>query len=624
MRPTSQQLSIRTARREFFENGSAPHGLVPETILRSWQRCRGMGLDTAIAPSIEPLSTRELSDVRGRNEELHRLCRPELEALYADACDTNCVVILSNAQGMILDSLGSAEFATRAARVALRPGVAWHETTTGTNAIGTALAERRAVEVRGAEHFFEPHGILSCYAAPILDPRGAVIGALDLSGHANVAHTHALGMVRLAVDHIEHRMFETTPDGCEVLRVHSDAALLGTSHEGVLVFRDRCLIAANRYGLGLLGLDWSVLGKQQFDELFATRPTNLANATQLSLIDGRTVRARADGGRVSVSVPISKQATPAEPIISDLSMEKLQRNAARMLDADIPVLVLGETGVGKEIFARRLHAISKWSNGPFVAANCAALPATLIESELFGYEAGAFTGARKQGAIGLLRRAQGGVMLLDEIGDMPLELQSRLLRVLQDREIVPVGGSRPLPVRFGLICSTHRPLRDLVQQGLFRADLYYRVAHHTVTLPPLRQQTDLMTVICELWERLVRDRDTLLPSDVLERLASYDWPGNYRQLAGVLRSLQVIVAHGDPVTVNDLPSELLGATESADRSSAVERDTLTNVELEAMRAALDACGGNVSAAARRLGISRSTLYRRNLQLRAEVEQQQKS
>jgi sigma-54 dependent transcriptional regulator, acetoin dehydrogenase operon transcriptional activator AcoR len=511
---------------------------------------------------------------------------------------------------MILDALGSAEFATRAARVALRPGVAWHETSTGTNAIGTALAERRAVEVRGAEHFFEPHGILSCYAAPILDPHGRVIGALDLSGQANVAHTHALGMVRLAVDHIEHRMFETPPDGCEVLRVHSDAALLGTSHEGVLVFRDRCLIAANRYGLGLLGLDWSVLGKQQFDELFATRPANLANVTQLSLIDGRTVRSRAEGGRVAVSVPVAKSSAPSEPIISNLSMEKLQRQAARMLDADIPVLVLGETGVGKEICARRLHAMSKWSSGPFVAANCAALPASLIESELFGYEAGAFTGARKQGAVGLLRRAQGGVMLLDEIGDMPLELQSRLLRVLQDREVVPVGGSRPLPVRFGLICSTHRPLRDLVQQGLFRADLYYRIAHHAVTLAPLRQQVDVMAVIVELWERLVADPDMQLPTDVLERLAAYDWPGNYRQLAGVLRSLQVIVTHGEPVTTNDLPSEIRAA--KAEQCLAAGTDTLTSVEFEAMRAALEACGGNVSAAARRLGVSRSTLYRRKL------------
>lgn len=608
MRPTSQQLSIRTARRQFFENGRAPHGLVSDTILRSWQRCLGMGLDTTAAPSIEPLSTRELSDIRGRNEELHRLCRSELEALYADACDTNCVVILSNARGMILDALGSAEFATRAARVALRPGVAWHETTTGTNAIGTALAERRAVEVRGAEHFFEPHGILSCYAAPILDPRGSVLGALDLSGNASVAHTHALGMVRLAVDHIEHRMFETTPEGCEVLRVHSDAGLLGTSHEGVLVFRDRCLIAANRYGLGLLGLDWSVLGKQQFDELFATRPANLASVTQLSLIDGRTVRARAEGGRVTVSVPISKQITPAETIVADRAMDKLQLHAARMLDADIPVLILGETGVGKEICARGLHALSKWSNGPFIAANCAALPASLIESELFGYEAGAFTGARKQGAIGLLRRAQGGVMLLDEIGDMPLELQSRLLRVLQDREVVPVGGTRPLPLRFGLICSTHRPLRDLVQQGLFRADLYYRIAHHTVTLPPLRQHIDLRAVIVEMWERLVADPDIPLPHEVLERLAAYDWPGNYRQLAGVLRSLQVTVTHGESIGLGDLPSEIISAFKPEERRA----DTLTSVELEAMRAALAACDGNVSAAARRLGVSRSTLYRRKL------------
>jgi sigma-54 dependent transcriptional regulator, acetoin dehydrogenase operon transcriptional activator AcoR len=260
-----------------------------------------------------------------------------------------------------------------------------------------------------------------------------------------------------------------------------------------------------------------------------------------------------------------------------------------------------------------LHATSKWSQGPFVAANCAALPASLIEAELFGYESGAFTGARKQGAIGLLRRAEGGVLLLDEIGDMPLELQSRLLRVLQDREVVPLGSNRPMPVNFGLICSTHRILRDLVRQGQFRADLYYRIAHHTVTLPPLRQHTELRRVIRELWQELAHQSDACLGDDVLARLDAYDWPGNYRQLAGVLHTLQVIAAQGHGLTANDLPEELLADMEVAakgmncDISDSV---TLSRVEEEAMRTALADCGGNVSAAARRLGISRSTLYRR--------------
>lgn len=607
MRQREQQ-TIHTARRQFFEDGRAPHGLIPETILRSWQRCRGMGLDAAATPLMEPLTSREFRETRERNEQLHLLCRPELEALHADARDTDSVVILSDAQGLVLDTLGSAAFASQAARVALRPGVAWREGTTGTNAIGTALAERRAVEVRGAEHFFEPHGVLSCYAAPIIDPHGQVIGALDLTGRSNVAHTHARGMVRLAVDQIEHRLFDEVPRDCELLRLHNDRGLLGTAHEGILVFRDRCLVAANRHGLGLLGLDWSVLGRQRFDELFVTRPANLANVAQLALIDGRRLHVRSEGRRTSVSVP--KSARSEEPLISDRSLQRLQEQAARMLDADIPVLVLGETGVGKEICARQLHAMSRWSQGPFVAINCAALPASLIESELFGYEAGAFTGARKQGAEGLLRRAAGGVLLLDEVGDMPLELQSRLLRVLQDREVVPLGGGKPTAVRFGLICSTHRSLRELVQRGEFRADLYYRIAHHTLTIAPLRQHSDLLAVIEQLWQQLLGDTCVALPQDVLARLASYDWPGNYRQLAGVLKTLQVMTAHGEQIRLENLPPDIHAATPVP---AETEDAGLSAVALDAMRAALAECEGNVSAAARRLRISRSTLYRRLLQ-----------
>lgn len=569
-----------------------------------------MGLDVATMPVIEPLSCAELREVRERNEQLHRLCRPELEALRTDARDTDSVVILSDAEGMVLDTLGSDAFSSHAMRVALRPGVAWRESSTGTNAIGTALAERRAVEVRGAEHFFEPHGVLSCYAAPILDPQGAVIGALDLSGRANVAHTHALGMVRLAVDNIEHRLFDNLPHGCEVLRLHHDAALLGTAHEGVLVFRDRCLIAANRYGLGLLGLDGSVLGRQRFDELFATRPSNLANVTQLSLIDGRTLRVRGEGGRAVTSAPKPAQPT-TEPLLSDPALDELQRQAARMLDADIPVLLLGETGVGKEICARRLHAVSAWSQGPFVAVNCAALPPSLIEAELFGYEAGAFTGARKQGSLGLLRQAEGGVLLLDEIGDMPLELQSRLLRVLQDREVMPLGGRRPTRVRFGLICSTHRSLRALVAQGQFRSDLYYRIAHHTVTLPPLRHHANLQPVIQGLWKQFTRDPTACLSRDVLARLVAYEWPDNYRQLAGVLRTLSVIAMHDDAVGTDDLPEEIR-ASAKKNETGVADAITLDDVEQEAILVAIAACKGNVSAAARRLGISRSTLYRRSV------------
>jgi transcriptional regulator of acetoin/glycerol metabolism len=508
--------------------------------------------------------------------------------------------------------------------VALRPGVLWHETSTGTNAIGTALAERRAVAVRGAEHYFDPHRVLSCYAAPIFDPQGQVMGGLDISGHANIAHTHALGMVRMAVDQIEHRFFDNAPADCEVLRVHSDSALLGTAREGVLVFRDRCLIAANRFGLGLLGLDWLVLGKQRFDELFTARPVQLNNITHLTLLDGRKLHVRSEGHAPTPSYPkvigVPRQSAPtqnvAEPLVLDTSQQAAQLQAAAMLDADIPVLLQGETGVGKEVFARAIHQLSRWRSGPFVAVNCAALPAGLIESELFGYEAGAFTGARKQGSAGLLRQAQGGVLLLDEIGDMPLELQSRLLRVLQERAVSPLGG-QPVALNFALICATHCDLIERVERKQFRADLYYRIAHHCITLPALRECSNRITLINELWSQLCAGALAELPDAVVDSLNRYTWPGNYRQLLGVLRRLKVLaMSRGGAfaLTLADLPSDCLLQSRGCEISAHVAAESsaisLAVQQEHSMRAALQASGGNVSAAARRLGISRSTLYRR--------------
>ncbi len=634
MQSMPSQHAVRTARRYFFEEGQSAQGLVSDTILRSWQRCTGIGLDAARAPRIEPMSAGQLRQERERNDQLQRLCQPELQALCADARDTDSMVILTDSQGLVLDSLGSATFMSQAQRVALRPGVVWHESSTGTNAIGTALAERRAVEVRGAEHFFDPYHVLSCFAAPIFDPQGQVVGALDISGRATVSHTHALGMVRMAVDQIEHRFFEQAPAGCEVLRLHSDAALLGTAREGVLVFRDRCLVAANRFGLGLLGLDWMVLGRQRFDELFASRPATLTGVSHLALLDGRKLHVRSKATHVRtlprvIGVPAATPSKPlVEPIITSAELRLAQQQAACMLDAEIPVLLQGETGVGKEVFARTIHQLSRWGHGPFVAVNCAALPAGLIESELFGYESGAFTGARKEGAAGLLRQAQGGVLLLDEIGDMPMELQSRLLRVLQEREVAPLGG-KPVPVSFALVCSTHCALTDMVASRQFRGDLYYRIAHHVVQLPALRELQERVIMIADYWLQLLSAsqvtsamHDDVLPPVLLAALSAYHWPGNYRQLQGVLKRMAVLATmRGTPAAlrVADLPADIQHASsvafavmpdELADASHADQ--SLEAQQERSMQAALDACQGNVSRAARLLGVNRSTLYRRLL------------
>lgn len=617
--PTSRtRESIHQARQLFFVGGSEPRGLLPGTILASWRRCRDMGLDADAYHGPTPLEAHALAEVRERNESLRKLCRPELEALYAAVNRADSIVILTGPDGFILDALGSAEFLGKAARVSLRPGVPWLESATGTNAIGTALVERRSVEVMGAEHYYVPHKVLSCSATPILNPHGKVIGVLDLSGEASVHHRLALGMVQLAVEQIEHRLFESEFDSCDIVRIQSDPDLLGTAREGMLVFEDHKLVAANRRALRLLGIDWEELGKLRHHELFASALPRPGGISDMRCQDGKMMHARRDLPGPTRVFPGKRTAgaklvhLPTIPVFSPEFEAELDR-LVKLLDADIPLLLQGETGTGKEVVARELHRRGVRANAPLVAVNCAALPESLIESELFGYLPGAFTGARRDGAPGLLRQADGGTLFLDELGDMPLALQSRLLRVLQEREVTPLGGSRAFAIDINVIAATHRDLGCAVACGEFRADLYYRVAQSTLHLPALREQRDTATLIRRFWQALGAERISMyLHDDLVHELASMPWPGNVRQLVSVLRSLMALGNAGTTLTQADLPDNLRVRQPSASSTAAatLPSDDLHAIELRAIDDALAACAGNVTAAARKLGISRCTIYRR--------------
>ena len=607
--------NLRSARQRFFEVGESPRGLVSETIIESWRRCRASGLAAERRVEIGPIERAAFEALRQQYEDLRHLCRAEIEALFTDAKATGSMVILTAPTGLILDALGNAEFLDKAARVALRPGVSWSEEQTGTNAIGTALHERRPVEVRGAEHYFGAHKMLSCSASPIFDGRGRTVGVLDLSGEASVRHMHALGMVRFAVDQIERRLLERELAGREVIRLHADAALLGTHREGILVFEDQRLVAANRYALEMLGVDWSEIDRCRYDALFESARPRGTRVQSLYGQGGVEFQARCDLVPSPLVRPNRRRG--AAPVrdpapVFDAGQDAELERGVRLLEADIPILLQGETGTGKEVAARELHRRSNRASGPFVAVNCAALPENLIESELFGYRPGAFTGARREGAQGLLRDADGGVLFLDEIGDMPLLLQTRLLRVLQEREVAPLGGGRAVPVDFVVIAATHRDLDGDVAAGRFRPDLYYRIAQTRLRLKPLREHPARGALILELWRELGGEAaDIKLEALALARLSAYDWPGNMRQLIGALRTLMALSTAGAMVGVDELPLEIretkMPAALRCDERGVAPLQTLA---LDAMQTALQACNGNVSEAARRLGVSRSTLYRR--------------
>jgi len=611
----SRQQALTQARLLFNQQGAVPGGMVAEPILRSWRRCADLGFDMRGVRRAELMTQGELREAQQRNEALRRMSDPAMSMLRRQAGGSGSLVILSDAQGLVLDTDGDTGFAQRASRVALMPGAPWDEAAAGTNAIGTALVEGRPIAVHGAEHYFEPNRILTCAAVPITDSEGRTVGVLDLSSQAREIRPEMLELVRAAVDLIEHNLFEQAYEQHAVLRLHTDHSGLGMPGEGLLAFDGDRLVGANRRALQALGLAPTALGVYRYADVFEGDIERCPDAAgRVQARSGAVYHARLRWPRSRArqapapALPPAAATRPAAPNFDAATLGALAR-AVHLSDAGVAILLQGETGVGKEVFARQLHARGKRAAGPFVAVNCAALPESLIESELFGYEDGAFTGARRQGSKGLLRQAHGGVLFLDEIGDMPLMLQSRLLRVLQTREVSPLGAARPVPVDFALVCATHRPLAHEGQDAPVRPDLYFRIAEYTVTLEPLRARPDRLELLRGLWA--AHGAGPVLPPDIEAILEAYPWPGNYRQMVAVLRTLHVLAGPAGVVDADMLPADIRGAA-AAPQAGGGDADpaNLQAMTDAAIRDALAAHGGNVSRAARALGVHRSTLYRR--------------
>nr|MBL8456761.1 sigma-54-dependent Fis family transcriptional regulator [Zoogloeaceae bacterium] len=498
-RPSLTADDVARARHAIFREGSLPAVALPNQLLASWQRClkRGMNVERLNAP--EPLASQALDEARCRAEALRLLVEPELEFLTETLADTASQVILADPDGLILDTRGDARAMNLATREALLPGVSWAEDVMGTNAIGTALAENALLEIWGNEHFHDHHQRICCTAATILDHTGKIVGLLDVSGNARLPRGYARSVVKRAVREIEHRWLMNAPDRFARLRFHPSRACVGSYQEGVLLLDDDRIVGANRTALRWLGGDWTRVG-QSLHELFdlAASPADLGRLTTLdgqdfhgSLRLPRRASLAGLGERPPAQAPLPATATVAAPPPVTVpaprvgawlgsAHQTMLHRTRRAIDAGLSTIVLGETGVGKEVFAHTAHELSSRSSGPFVAINCAALPENLIEAELFGYGEGAFTGARRKGTPGRILEAHGGILFLDEIGDMPLSLQARLLRVLQDRQVVPLGGGAARPVDCVVMCATHRDLPALIAEGGFRADLFYRLQDHCV------------------------------------------------------------------------------------------------------------------------------------------------
>ena len=646
MRPNTSPVALRQARQHLLDSGQCPSGLVDERLARSWSRSMAAGLvPTGRPQAIDHPSSGTLRHVLASNPELLAHSRPVMEYLFEQVRHSQSVVVLADRRGMLMHTLGDPHFVDKAERVALTSGASWHEAHRGTNAIGTALAEACAVEVHGGEHFLERNSFLTCAASPILSATGELLGILDISGDYRNGHAHTLGLVSTAARMIENRLLAATCKRNIRLHLHSAPEGIGSVAEGIVaVSADGWIVGANRVGLAQLGLHAGDVGATllervldvRLDDLLSQHKRRPQQPQALRTLQGALLFAQVQMDAAWVAIPTrpsaAAAAVPQQDALALLDTGDARWRAAadkarRVVGKPIAVLVQGESGVGKEVFARALHASGPRRDAPFVAINCAAIPEHLIESELFGHVAGAFTGARKEGHLGRLREAHGGTLFLDEIGDMPLALQTRLLRVLQERSVTPVGASKAVPVDFALVCATHNQLMQAAEQGRFRQDLYYRINGLTVQLPALRERSDFVALLQRLLADLATEQglgfEVQVAPDLLARLAAYPWPGNLRQLANVLRTACAMLAEGeDTLGWEHMPDDLvqaLTAAPASPRSNAAAGTgadvlpaalSLQQLSQAAIDQALQAARGNLSQAARQLGISRQTLYRK--------------
>ena len=622
------------------------------------ERARRLGLSERLRPDYSALSRSALVELAEQHRSLFTHAQPVMELLHQQILNTHSVVLLTDQRGLIMHSLGNGDFLQKAEQVALKPGVLWSEDSKGTNAIGTALADRRATLVHGDEHFLSVNRILTCSCCPIFGPRGELIGALDVSGPQEHYHPHTMELVRMSTRMIENQLFiEAFSDALRV-HFHARPELLGTLLEGIVAFDAHGrVLAANPNALALLGIkgDTRQITEHSLVSLFdidvpalLQRRGTAGALVRLNLRNGQALLARVEvncGDGLHKAIPAeaacgsdrpktdlgsesdtrasrsgsAKAAPSGEPTLADLDtgdpaiaavIGKLRMTRGHA----IPTIILGETGTGKELLAHAIHSESERRSGPFVAIDCASLPESLIESELFGYEEGAFTGARRRGSPGKILLADGGTLFLDEIGDMPLALQTRLLRVLQERVVLPLGATRERPVDITVICATHRDLKDMMRRGEFRQDLYYRLNGLVVRLPALRERTDIETLIARILSAQGGAMLKIAP-EVFEAFRRYHWPGNIRQLTNMLRTAAIMARDTCLIGLAELPEDLLEDLPLQDRSNApYDPDPGDEAGLRALRAgavaaALQRHDGNISAAARALGVSRNTIYR---------------
>jgi transcriptional regulator of acetoin/glycerol metabolism len=650
--------TLESAWEQFVRTGSTDTGAVRTEILHSWQRCQDARVNPRAASGRPSPNGKGTGPGQSGRTELLTIAKPFMDRLYRFVAGSRLVVFLSDENGTILECVGDHEIKDSASKVNLVAGTDWREEAVGTNGIGTAIKLRSPIQVSGMEHYCARLHSWTCSAAPIFDDRGEMIGVLQVSGPSREVHLHTLGMVVAAVEAIRDQIrirkknleLNRLNDSLnKIFHIMSDGALIADGN-GVVSHVNRageCLLGPGIEGTPLE----EVLKGNPLIRKRLQRGDSCTEVEQIidtpggsvhCLVSGTTLKG--DSGAPNGTVVFFNRINKVKKLVNRLSgalasfgfadivgsspkLREAVRAAKGAAAGTSNVLIQGESGTGKELFAQAIHNHGPRRNGPFVALNCAALPRELIASELFGYTDGAFTGSKKGGRPGKFEMADGGTLFLDEIGDMPLDQQAILLRVLQDKRITRIGGDHVIPVNVRFVCATNKDLLEEVQKGNFRMDLYYRLNVLPVQVPPLRERIgDLDDLFHHLLDKICARQGRRIEhvsEKMLQQLARHDWPGNVRELENVIEKMLNADHGATRLTFKHLPERIAGRNmgpavcsspfyPSQDRHFGHRERGMADLlrEKDLILRLLASHRGNVSRVAREMGLSRNTIYRK--------------
>ncbi len=630
--------------KQFIQGGEVDRSIVNPLILESWERCKSKGVNPYLTSVPTVLRGGALETLLEANRELIETSHPFMDQLYEVVKGSSFVVALSDANGFLVDLVGDKHVLETVKQGNFVLGACWREEVAGSNGVGTVLALGRPLQILGCEHYCINSRRWTFSGAPIRNSEGTVVGAIDMTGHYELAHPHTLGMVVASAHAINNEYrFRKALSECQIADSFQRTVIssipeiiIAIDNSGIVtLMNNNAKKAFGPKSEKYLGMNINALWKNENEGLINQINSNEPmtdvevrisfNSTQadFTLTCSQILSMNRVIGKIIILNEIKRAKTLAtrmmgakanfqfEDIIGgDPEFVETARLAQIASQINSNVLLLGESGTGKDVFAQAIHNSSSRRDFPYLAINCGAIPRDLIASELFGYSDGAFTGSRRGGNQGKFELADGGTIFLDEIAETPLELQVALLRVIEDKSIVRIGGTRVARVNVRIIAATNKNLEEEVRKGTFRADLYYRLNAFTIRMIPLsKRKKDILLLVDSFLKKIsvsMGKEIVGIDTDVLEKFMNYQWPGNVRELQNVLERM-INIAHTNKLTVALLPSEIVDERSSEDTEHDVERVDTMERELIKRLFSLHLTKKEVS---RKLGISRSTLYRK--------------